>query len=488
MTTEMEQTNKQQTNVLWAGRLEKKPEAEAFAFQASIKTDSRMALHDIEGSRAHVTMLGKQGVIPQDTANALNDCLAAISAEIASGKLAIDYSAEDIHSFIEGLLTERLGEAGKMVHAGRSRNDQVCVDFKMYCKEAASRTMLEIKNTALAVLTIAGEHTQTIMPGFTHLQRAQPVTLAHHLCAWVCALERDAGRFADAVIRLNECPLGAGALTGSTFPLDRESTAHTLGFLRPTLNSMDSIADRDFAVELAAACALTQTHLSRFCEDIVIWASDAVHFIALAEEWSTGSSIMPQKKNPDFAELIRGKSGRTTGNLITLLTLLKGLPYAYNKDLQEDKEALFDSFDTVEASLRMFRGMMASARFNVQDMRDACEGGFLEATDCAEYLVRKGLPFRAAHAVCAAIVRECIEHRSTKISEMSLEALQAHSPLFEQDIYRHLTPEACTAARKLPGGPAPDEVRRQIAALRAKFENYAETDSAGLLTKLNSLC
>ena len=469
----MEQANKQQTtplsNVLWAGRLEKKPEAEAFAFQASIKIDSRMVMQDIAGSRAHVTMLGKQGIIPPGTALALNECLAAITAEIASGKLAINEGAEDIHSFIEGLLTERLGEAGKMVHAGRSRNDQVCVDFKLYCKEAAARIMLEIKTTALSLLDIAAAHTQTIMPGFTHLQRAQPVTLAHHLCAWVCALQRDAGRFTDAVKRLDECPLGAGALAGSTFPLDRESTACALGFLRPTLNSMDSIADRDFAVELAAACAITQTHLSRFCEDIVIWASDAVHFIALADEWSTGSSIMPQKKNPDFAELIRGKSGRTNGNLITLLTLLKGLPYAYNKDLQEDKEALFDSFDTVESSLRMFRGMTASARFNVQDMRDACEGGFLEATDCAEYLVRKGLPFRAAHTVSAAIVRECIERGYKTISHASLETLQSHSPLFEPDIYGHLTPEACTAARHLPGGPAPTEVLRQIAALRARL-------------------
>jgi argininosuccinate lyase len=305
------------------------------------------------------------------------------------------------------------------------------------------------------------------MPGYTHLQRAQPVTLGHHLAAWCAALSRDASRLASALERLDECPLGAGALAGSGLPLDREATARALGFARPVLNSMDAVADRDFALETASCCAIIMVHLSRFCEDVVIWASEEFKFIDLAEKWSPGSSNMPQKKNPDFAELIRGKSGRGIGNLVTLLTILKGLPYAYDKDLQEDKEALFDSLDTAAMCLRMFRGMMAQARFNTARMREACIGGFLEATDAAEYLVRKGLPFRAAHGTAALVVRDCIAAGQRGIAERSLAELKERSPLFEDDLYAALTPEACVAARSLPGGPAPSEVRRQIAALRA---------------------
>jgi argininosuccinate lyase len=308
------------------------------------------------------------------------------------------------------------------------------------------------------------------MPGYTHLQRAQPLTLAHHLCAWCAGLERDLGRFKDALKRLEESPLGSGALAGSSLPLDREATAAALGFARPTLNSMDSVADRDFALELASASAITMVHLSRFCEDVVLWASEEFKFIGLAESWSTGSSIMPQKKNPDFAELIRGKSGRSAGALMTLLVLLKGLPYAYDKDLQEDKEALFDSLDTTAQCLRIFRGMIASAEFNTKRMEAACSGGFLEATDAAEYLVRKGLPFRRAHETAALIVRDCIAAGQQGIAGRTLEELKTRSPLFEADLYEAIKPAACVRARKTPGGPAPEEVKRQIALLRKNLE------------------
>jgi argininosuccinate lyase len=456
------------TPPLWTGRLDEKPSASAFAFQASLDVDKRFVLDDIQGSRAHVMMLGKQGIIPHETADALDAGLDRIACEFKDGIIQAE-GAEDIHSFIEGLLTERLGDAGRMVHAGRSRNDQVAVDFRLYLKRVIPEIRAGIAETAETLLGLAEKHASSVMPGYTHLQRAQPVTLGHWLAAWAAGLLRDRGRFADALKRLDECPLGSGALAGSGLPLDREAVAKALGFARPGINSMDCVADRDFALETAAACAVTMIHLSRFCEDVVIWASEEFGFISLAESWSTGSSIMPQKKNPDFAELIRGKSGRTTGNLVTLLALLKGLPYAYDKDLQEDKEALFDSLDTVKACLSMFTGMMGSASFNTDRMESACMGGFLEATDAADYLVRKGLPFRKAHEAAAFIVRDCIEAGEKSITERSLEQLQKRSPLFEEDVYAALSPAACVAARSLSGGPAPDEVLRQIKTMREGF-------------------
>ncbi|MDR0732164.1 MAG: argininosuccinate lyase, partial [Treponema sp.] len=385
-----------QVSVLWAGRLTEKPEQEAFAFQSSIAVDRRLAQDDIRGSRAHVVMLSAQGIIPAGTAEALDAELARISGELEDGTLLIDPGAEDIHSFIEGVLTARLGDPGRMVHAGRSRNDQVALDIRLYLRRTLPELRAELARTVAVLLDRAEEHTASVMPGYTHLQRAQPLSLGHWLCAWACALGRDWERLGDALGRLDECPLGSGALAGSTLPLDRGAVAKALGFDRPSLNSMDSVADRDFALEIAAACAIIQTHLSRFCEDMVIWSSEESGFVDLGEAWSTGSSIMPQKKNPDFAELIRGKAGRSAGNLMTLLTLLKGLPYAYDKDLQEDKEALFDSLDTAQSCLRIFRGMTAAARFNTGRMEAACTGGFVEATDAAEYLVLKGLPFRTA--------------------------------------------------------------------------------------------
>jgi len=459
--------NKSKT--LWSGRLANKPDAEAFAFQASINIDKRLVFDDITGSKAHVTMLGKQGIIPKSAASQIAKELDVIADEIKTGKLKIDTDAEDIHSFLETVLTQRLGDTGKMVHAGRSRNDQVACAFRLYLKRTVPQLQNEIAALVNVLLDTAQENVNSIMPGFTHLQRAQCVTLAHHLCAWCCALERDHSRFSDAQKRFDECPLGSGALAGSTLPLDRKAVSQTLGFSRLSINSMDAVADRDFALEISSACAVTMVHLSRFCEDVVLWASEEFKFINLAENWSTGSSIMPQKKNPDFAELIRGKSGRTSGNLVTLLTLLKGLPYAYNKDLQEDKEALFDSIDTLSSCLKMFTGMIKNAEFNLKRMKAACTGGFLEATDLAEYLVRKGEPFRSAHEIAAKVVRDCIEKGHKQISALDIVELKKHSKLFDDDIYKALTPLACVKARDLPGGPAPKEVRRQIKLLRRKI-------------------
>ncbi len=456
--------------VLWSGRLQVKPEAEAFAFESSIAVDARLALDDIRGSRAHVAMLGAQGIIAADAASQLDAELGRIADELASGQVPVADDVEDVHSFVEGILTERLGDLGRMVHAGRSRNDQVALDLRLYLKRTVPELRAELVATIQTLLDRAEEHLETVMPGYTHLQRAQPVTLGHHLTAWSAALERDVRRLSDALSRLDECPLGAGALAGSSLPLDREATAAALGFARPSINSMDSVADRDFAVELAAACAILMTHLSRFCEDVVLWATEEFGFIDLAEQWSTGSSIMPQKKNPDFAELIRGKTGRTVGDLTTLLVLLKGLPYSYDRDLQEDKEALFDALDTARASLRMFRPMMATARFRTERLAAACTGGFLEATDAAEYLVRKGLPFRRAHEVAALVVRDCVARDQKTLADCTLEQLQSRSPLFEADLYRAILPAAGAAARALPGGPAPVEVRRQIAELRRRID------------------
>ena len=456
--------------VLWSGRLESKPEAEAFDFESSISVDARLALDDVRGSRAHAAMLGARGIIPVDAAQKLDVALALIAVELEAGSLAIDTDVEDVHSFIEGVLTERLGDLGRMVHAGRSRNDQVALDIRLYLKRTVPELVGEVRRLIAALLDRADEHAESVMPGYTHLQRAQPITLGHHLTAWCAGLERDAGRLSDALKRLDECPLGAGALAGSGLPLDRAATAAALGFPRPTLNSMDSVADRDFAAELSAACAILMTHLSRFSEDVVIWATEEFGFIDLAESWSTGSSIMPQKKNPDFAELVRGKSARAIGDLVTLLTLMKGLPYAYDRDLQEDKEALFDSLDTARACVRIFRGMMASARFRTERMEAACLGGFLEATDVAEYLVKKGMPFRKAHEAAAHIVRDCIADKQRTVGDRTLDQLKARSELFESDLYRAITPAACAAARSLPGGPAPAAVRSQIAELRARLD------------------
>ncbi len=455
--------------VLWSGRLEAKPDKEALEFESSISVDQRMAQDDIRGSRAHVAMLKRQGIIPAEAAEAIDAELGRISTELEAGSLRVDPTAEDIHSFIEGVLTERLGDQGRMVHAGRSRNDQVATDFRLYLKREVDTLRQEVVLTASVLLSRAEEHLETLMPGYTHLQRAQPVTLAYHLVAWASGLQRDVLRFSDALYRLDECPLGAGALATSTLALDRNATAEALGFRCPTLNGMDTVADRDFALELASVCGILMTHLSRFCEDLVIWATEEFGFVDLAEQWSTGSSIMPQKKNPDFAELVRGKAGRSIGDMVTLFTLLKGLPYSYDRDLQEDKEALFDLLDTARSSLRVFREMVRTARFRTDRMAAACVGGFLEATDAAEYLVRKGLPFRKAHEVAAQLVRDCVADGQRSIADRTLEQVRSRSELFDADLFSAIAPRAAVAARSLPGGPAPKEVANQIAELRKRL-------------------
>ncbi|MDR3312123.1 MAG: argininosuccinate lyase [Spirochaetaceae bacterium] len=455
----------QHRDALWQGRFQEGPDSGAISFETSIFDDMRLAAEDIAGSQAHVRMLGKAGIIPQNEADSIVRTLHEIAAQIANGQIKIDPTAEDIHSFIEGALTDRLGDTGRKVHTGRSRNDQIALDERLYLRRAIPVLQSRMVTLISTLATIAEKHTGTLLSGYTHLQRAQPVTLAHHLCAWAWMLTRDHGRLSDAIARISLSPLGAGALAGSSLPLDRETAARDLGFAGITPNSLDTVADRDYCVEIASALALVMTHLSRFCEEIVLWATAEFNFLDLSEKWSTGSSIMPQKKNPDFAELIRGRAGRVYGDLVALLTMLKGLPLAYNRDMQEDKASLFDAYDTVFSCLEVFTAMIATARWNVDRMAESCGGGFSNATDVAEYLARKGLPFRTAHAVSAGIVRECIEKKCA-IEDLTLEDLRRHSPLVQGDIYSLIAPLACVEARNLPGGPAPDQTHRQIQALR----------------------
>ncbi len=451
---------------LWAGRLASRPSDAALAFQSSFQVDRRMLLEDIAGSVAHARMLGKRGIIPAADAGSLVAALEALAAEARAGKLRFpepgdkDYP-EDVHSFVEGLLTERLGAAGKMLHTARSRNDQVALDSRLYARRRLAEIEGLVKEAISSLSLIARANVETVMPGYTHLQRAQPVSLAFHLAAWCAMLMRDHGRLADARKRMDECPLGSGALAGTTFPVDRDMTARELGFSRPSLNAMDSVADRDSFSEACAALAILQTHLSRFAEEIVIWSSGEFAFIELSDDWSTGSSIMPQKKNPDYAELIRGKTGRVLGHLQALLSMQKGLPLAYDKDLQEDKEALFDAFDTVEACLRFIPPMMESARIDADRMRAAASGGFTNATDLADYLVRKGLPFRDAHGVAAKAVRRCIE-RGIGLSDLGIQELKEFSPAFDEDVREAISLEACLGRRASAGGTAPSSVLAQL--------------------------
>lgn len=450
---------------LWHGRFSEGPDAEAVAFETSIHVDSRMALDDIRGSVAHARMLGSAGIIPPDESAAIVGELKKIAGELEAGTLEIDTGAEDIHSFIEGELTDRLGDVGRKVHTGRSRNDQIALDERLYLGHAVPDLRASIVTLVETLSSIAGENTETLMSGYTHMQRAQPVTLAHHLCAWCWMLVRDHERLGDALSRLDVMPLGSGALAGSGLPLDRPMVAGELGFAGLTQNSLDAVSDRDYCLELASTLSILMTHLSRFCEEVVIWSTEEFKFIDLSEKWSTGSSIMPQKKNPDFAELIRGRTGKVYGNLIALLTMMKGLPLSYNRDMQEDKESLFDAYDTVFSSLRIFTHMIGTARWNVARMAASCSGGHANATDLADYLVRKGLPFRTAHAVSAGVVRECIDSGIADMMDLPFERFALHSPLIGRDIYGFLTPQACVTARDLPGGPNPERVRAQLTAL-----------------------
>lgn len=450
---------------LWHGRFKEGPDAAAVAFETSIHVDERMALDDIKGSIAHAKMLAHAKIISEDEANQIVKGLESIQSDLESGKLAIDYSAEDIHSFVEATLTDRIGEAGKKVHTGRSRNDQIALDERLYLR----RFIPEIQNSLLtlidALTQIAQNNKETLIPGFTHMQHAQPVTLAHHVCAWAWMLVRDWNRLEDALKRINLSPIGSCALAGSGLPLDREYEAELLDFAGVTQNSLDSVSDRDYCIEVASDLSMIQMHLSRACEEIVLWSTTEFAFVDLSEKWSTGSSIMPQKKNPDFAELIRGRTGKVYGDLFALMTMMKALPLAYDRDMQEDKESLFDACDTVLSCVQVFTYMISTAKWNKDKMAAACSGGYLNATDVADYLVRKGMPFRTAHGVSAKAVRLAID-KNCELEQLSMEEWKDCSDLIDEDIYSVITSKACVEARKTTGGPAAEKVEEQINELR----------------------
>ena len=450
---------------LWHGRFEEGPDAAAVAFETSINVDERMALDDIKGSKAHAKMLSRAGIITLQESEQIVQGLDSIEKDLLSGKLSIDKSAEDIHSFIEASLTDRIGEAGKKVHTGRSRNDQIALDERLYLVRYVSDLQENLISLIKTLTLEAEKHLDDIMPGFTHMQHAQPVTLAHHLCAWSWMLVRDYERFSDSLKRIKVSPIGSCALAGSGLPLDRKYEASLLGFEKITQNSLDSVSDRDYCIEVASNLSILQMHLSRFCEEIVLWSTTEFAFIDLSERWSTGSSIMPQKKNPDFAELIRGRTGRVYGDLIALLTMMKGLPLAYDRDMQEDKQSLFDACDIVPSCLHVLTYMISSAKWNTKKMSDACKDGFLNATDVADYLVRKGMPFRTAHGVSARTVRLAIE-KGCKLEELSLNDFKSCSDFFEKDIFDFIAPEVCVNARLTDGGPAKSKVLEQIDELK----------------------
>jgi len=446
---------------LWAGRFQKELDEKTNDFNSSIAFDSRMAEEDIAGSLAHAAMLQKQGIISAADGEAIREGLSGIAADLRSGKLEIDHAAEDIHTFVEGELTARIGDAGKRLHTGRSRNDQVALDLRLYLKNALPGLREQLLDLIEVLCRKAETHAGTIMPGYTHLQRAQPITFGHHLLAYAEMLLRDVGRLDDAVRRMDVSPLGSGALAATTYPLNRQAVADTLKMSGVTHNSLDGVSDRDYAIELAAAFSLIMVHLSRFSEEIILWCSWEFKFIELDDAFSTGS-IMPQKKNPDIAELVRGKSGRVFGDLMGLLTVMKGLPLAYNKDMQEDKEAVFDALDTVRMCLTAFIPMIDTMKVLPENMRRAAAGGFINATDCADYLVSKGLPFRDAYKATGTLVALCIEKGLT-LETLPLADYQAVCSLFDEGVYEAIALERCAALRRVYGGPAPENVRAQSA-------------------------
>lgn len=455
---------------LWHGRFLEGPDAAAVSFETSIKDDLRMAMVDIEGSINHAKMLCKQNLISKEEECKIIEGLESIKQDLLNGKTSdgkefkIDLSAEDIHSFIEATLTDRVGEPGKKVHTGRSRNDQIALDEKLYLRHQVSVLKKELNNAVSVLIEIAKNQKNTLIPGFTHMQHAQPVTLAHHLCAWAWMFYRDYKRICDSESRIDFSPIGACALAGSGLPLDREYEAEINGFSNVTLNSLDTVSDRDYYLEVISDLSIIQMHLSRMCEEIVYWATTEFGFIDLSEKWSTGSSIMPQKKNPDFAELIRGKTGRVYGDMIALFTMMKGLPLSYDRDMQEDKSSFFEAYDTVVSSLRIFSEMVRTAKWNEKNMADSCEGGFLNATDVADYLVRKGMPFRTAHGVSAKLVRSAIE-KNCNLEEIDFSEYKKASPLFEDDIFDLITSKKCVEIRNITGGPASEQVQKQIDVL-----------------------
>ena len=446
---------------LWAGRFQKETDTLVNDFNSSIQFDARLYKQDIAGSIAHAQMLGKQGIIEEHEVEAIVDGLKAILADIEADKVEFSVDNEDIHMNIETLLTQRIGDAGKRLHTARSRNDQVAVDTRLYVKQEIPVIIDQILNLEQVLVERAKEHTDTVMPGYTHLQRAQPTTFGHYMMAYANMFKRDVTRLEDCLERLDECPLGAGALATTTYDIDRFQTAQALGFKKPTDNSMDSVSDRDYAIELLSNLSILMMHLSRFSEEIILWCSWEFKFVELDDAYSTGSSIMPQKKNPDVAELVRGKTGRVYGALMSLLTTMKSLPLAYNKDMQEDKEPVFDAVDTVEMCLPVFAAMLDTMTVRTDNMRKAAGHGFINATDCADYLTKKGMPFRDAYTVTGRLVAQCTAQGKT-LEELTLEELKAVSDLFEADVYDALNLENCMALRSSYGGPAVSETTRQI--------------------------
>ena len=458
---------------MWAGRFSVETDKRVNDFNSSIRFDCRMYEEDITGSIVHARMLARQGIISAEDRDKIEGGLLSVMSDIKSGKLPFDPNAEDIHMFVEAELTARIGEAGKRLHTARSRNDQVALDLKMYLKKQTvqiAALLLELEQT---VTDIAKKHTRTVMPGYTHLQRAQPITFAHHLCAYAEMFLRDVKKLKNAAENMDECPLGSCALAGTTYKTDRMYTAKKLGFDRPTGNSLDGVSDRDFVIELAAVISLIMTHLSRLSEEIIMWCSWEFKFVELDDAYATGSSIMPQKKNPDVTELIRGKAGRVFGDLTALLTMMKGLPLAYDKDMQEDKETIFDAVDTVKLCLTTVIPMLATMKVNEKNMAEAGKKGFINATDMADYLVKKGMPFRTAYKITGTLVAECVKE-NIGLEELPLERLKKASELFDKDVYTAIDLMTCVTRRESEGGPAPEAVDRELAALQARAAQLKE--------------
>ena len=450
---------------LWGGRFTKEENQLVHNFNESLSFDQKFYHQDIQGSIAHVTMLARQGIVTEADKKAIIDGLNGILADLESGRLEFTKEYEDIHSFVEANLIARIGEAGKRLHTGRSRNDQVALDMKLYCRDEIQEIDVLLKDLLAVLLQIMEENMDTYMPGFTHLQKAQPITLAHHLGAYFEMFCRDRSRLHDIYERMNYCPLGSGALAGTTYPLDRAYTAELLGFYGPTWNSMDSVADRDYVIELLSALSTIAMHLSRFSEEIIIWNTNEYRFVEIDDAYSTGSSIMPQKKNPDIAELVRGKTGRVYGALVSILTTMKGLPLAYNKDMQEDKELTFDAIDTVKGCLALFTGMVKTMTFNKEAMAASARNGFTNATDAADYLVNHGVTFRDAHGIVGQLVLFCID-KGCALDDVSLEEFQAISPAFEADIYDAISMKTCVEKRMTTGAPGQEMMRSVIDAYR----------------------
>ena len=446
---------------LWGGRFTKGTDKVVEDFHSSISFDQRLFRHDITGSIAHARMLDWQAIISQDEACTIIAGLNDILADIQAGRVEFDVGAEDIHMNVEKLLTERIGDVGRKLHTARSRNDQIALDVRMYMKEEISEIIDILIKLQKTLLNLAESHLHTVMPGYTHLQRAQPITFGHHLMAYFQMFKRDIERLTDCYKRTDVMPLGSGALAGTTFPLDRQAVADELGFAEISMNSLDGVSDRDFGIEFCAAASIIMMHLSRFCEEIILWSSAEFRFVELDDAYSTGSSIMPQKKNPDVAELIRGKTGRVYGDLVGLLTTMKSLPLAYNKDMQEDKEAIFDVVDTVKGCLVVFTPMLETMRIRTENMANAARGGFTNATEVADYLAKKGVPFRNAHEIVGKLVLYCID-KGISLDEVSLQEYQQASPIIENDIYQAINIDYCIAERKCTGGPAPEAVRASI--------------------------